>query len=207
MSSCPHLVVGMGGVKIPCLIDTGSMVSTITESCFLANFAQCGQERLRFCQWLQLRAANGLEIPYIGYLELDIELCGKVVLGCGVLVIKDPLGGLGVQVPGVLGMNILSRCYRELFGQHGLSLFSLSAVSGAPGPVMQALQHCQLQAQPSGLMSKVRVRGHKAKRISGGMMQIVAATCSEHCSGNTVLFEPVDPGLPAGLLVLTNMML
>lgn len=66
ISSCPDLVVGMGGVKIPYLIDTGSMVSTITESCFLVNFAQCGQERLRLCQWLQLRAANGLEIPYIG---------------------------------------------------------------------------------------------------------------------------------------------
>ncbi|XP_035796548.1 retrovirus-related Pol polyprotein from transposon 412 [Amphiprion ocellaris] len=31
-------------------------------------------------------------------------------------------------------------------------------------------------------------------------MQIVAATCSEQYSGNTVSFEPLDSGLPAGLL-------
>jgi len=53
MASCPHLVVYMGGVRVPCLIDTGSMVSTITESCFLEQFAPCGQDHLRACQWLQ----------------------------------------------------------------------------------------------------------------------------------------------------------
>lgn len=34
MSSCPHLGVSMGGVSVPCLVDTGSMVSTVTESFF-----------------------------------------------------------------------------------------------------------------------------------------------------------------------------
>ncbi len=76
MSSCPQLIVSMGGVQLPCLVDTGSMVSTITESWFVANFGSWGQEQLRSCHWLQLRAANGLAIPYIGYLELDVELCG-----------------------------------------------------------------------------------------------------------------------------------
>lgn len=31
MSSFPHLDVSMGGVSVPCLVDTGSMVSTVTE--------------------------------------------------------------------------------------------------------------------------------------------------------------------------------
>lgn len=31
MSSCPHLVVVMGGVSVSCLVDTGLMVSTITK--------------------------------------------------------------------------------------------------------------------------------------------------------------------------------
>lgn len=66
------------------------MVSTITEGLFLANFESWGHDRLRTCHWLQLRAANGLAIPYIGYLELDVELCGKVMPGCGVLVVRDP---------------------------------------------------------------------------------------------------------------------
>lgn len=92
MSTCPQLVVRMGEVQKPCLVDTGSMVYTITESCFATNFGSWDQEQLRSCHWLQLRAANGLSIPCIGYLELDIELCGRLVLGIGVLVVKDPQG-------------------------------------------------------------------------------------------------------------------
>lgn len=41
ISSCPHLDVDMGGVKVPCLVDTGSMVSTITES-FLSSILSHG---------------------------------------------------------------------------------------------------------------------------------------------------------------------
>lgn len=98
MSSCPHLDVCMGGVEVPCLVDTGSMVSTITESFFLQQFEPWGQERLQSCHWLQLRAANGLAIPYLGYLELDIKLCGKLLQRCGLLVVKDPPGGVSSQV-------------------------------------------------------------------------------------------------------------
>lgn len=34
MGTCPVLSVIMGGVAVPCLIDTGSMVTTVTESFF-----------------------------------------------------------------------------------------------------------------------------------------------------------------------------
>ena len=79
MSSCPHLDVRIGEVLAPCLVDTGSMVSTIVESFFLKHFAPLGQDRRRSCQWLQLRAANELAIPYVDYIELDAELCGQAV--------------------------------------------------------------------------------------------------------------------------------
>lgn len=149
MSTCPQLDVCMGGVNVPCLVDTGSMVSTIMESCFLRNFGSRGQDRLRSCHWLQLRAVNGLLMLYISYLELDVELCGRVVLGCGVLVVRDPPGGLCAQVPGVLGINVLSRCYRELFGQHGTRLFDL-LVSQPPIFIFQALQYCHhIEVQPA----------------------------------------------------------
>lgn len=161
MSSCPHLVVIMSGVPVSCLVDTGSMVSTITESCFRESFEPWGQDRLLSCHWLQLRAANGLSIPYIGYVELDVELCGRVVPKCGVLVVRDPPGGIGAQAPGVLGMNILGRCYQELFGQHGSSWFKSPAVSHAPQSVLQALQFCHQVGiqQSSKSIGKVKVRG------------------------------------------------
>lgn len=46
-------------------------------------------------------------ILYIGYLNLDIQLCGKVVPQCGVLVVQDRTCGLRSEVAGVLRMNVL----------------------------------------------------------------------------------------------------
>ncbi|KAL0194732.1 hypothetical protein M9458_008304, partial [Cirrhinus mrigala] len=114
----------------------------------------------------------------------------------------DPPGGVCAQVPGVLGMNILGRCYRELLGQHGAALFDLPSVSQAPSFVFQALQHChQVDAQPAvDCKGRVRVRGRRACRITGGTMKFVAATCSVQYASGTVLFEPPTSGLPAGLL-------
>ena len=43
----------MGGVDIPCLIDTASQVSTVTESFFLQNIAP-GDSALASCHWLKL---------------------------------------------------------------------------------------------------------------------------------------------------------
>lgn len=155
---------------------------------------------LQACRWLQLRAANGLAIPYLGYLELDVSLCGKPKPGCGILVVKDPPSG--VSVPGVLGMNVISKCYELLFCQHGPALFDLPTVSQASGPVFQALQqYHQAGVEPSpDLKSVVKLCQGRIQRIPGGVTKFVVATCSDHFSGSAALFEPLDSGLPGGLL-------
>lgn len=192
----------MAGIKVPSLVDTGSMVSTITESFFHEHFEPWGGERLKACHWLELRAANGLTIPYIGYLELDMKLCGRLVPNCGVLVVKDPVGSVATRVPGVLGMNVIQRCYQELFGHHGPALFSSAPVLASSTSLIEALQECHFaehQSRPKN-HGKVKVRGKRACRIPGGVMRIVPTTCSEQYSGTTVMFEPLEAGLPAGLL-------
>ncbi|CAI5643241.1 unnamed protein product [Oreochromis niloticus] len=200
VSACPYMKVLMGGVWVPCLVDTGSMVSTITESFFREHFESCGLDRLRSCNWLKLSAANGLAIPYIGYFELDVHLCGKEITRRGVLVVRDPPQGT-MSAPGVLGMNVIRECYHELFAQHGSSFFNCPPVVQAPILIQQALQQChQIQAKaPSERSSRVKVKGGRVCRVPGGTMKIVAATRSQHLPGEA-LFEPLSCGLPAGLL-------
>lgn len=117
--SCPKLEVDMGGVKVPCLVDTGSMVSTVTEfHCY--SILNCGVKSA-----LNHVTGCSLDIPFLGYLELNVELCGKLISQCGVLVVRDSPGDASLQVSGVIGMNVIRRCYQELFMQHGLALFEL----------------------------------------------------------------------------------
>lgn len=66
MGRCPVVEVTMGAVKVQCLLDTGSMVTTITESLFKEAFQHWGAPKLKSCGWLALKAANGLDIPYVG---------------------------------------------------------------------------------------------------------------------------------------------
>ncbi|KAI3377319.1 hypothetical protein L3Q82_008522 [Scortum barcoo] len=77
--------------------------------------------------------------------RLDMELCGKVMPRCGILVVKDPTGTVS-SVPGVLGMNVICRCYQQILGAFGPSLFDSLPVSKAPGPVIAALQQCHQSA-------------------------------------------------------------
>lgn len=60
---------------------------------------------------LTIMAANGLGIPYVGYLELSVELCDNVIPKCGISVVQDPPDNTPSQVPCVLGMNVIRKCY------------------------------------------------------------------------------------------------
>lgn len=202
---CPSVMVLMGGVKVPCLLDTGSMVSTIAESFFFQHLS----ERLYSCNWLQLKAANGLDIPYVGYAEVTVEVLGKVIPKKGVLVVKDtPSLQSKTNTPGVLGMNIISECYDLLFSQYGASLFSLPCIQQAPKEWQQALQFCH-SAPPSvrPITGIARVRGRYPVYLPGGVMKLVAATCSQHLvdQSKAVLLEPLSNDvLPAGVLVVPS---
>ncbi len=108
---CPLVEIQVNGVKVQCLVDTGSQVTLFSESLSKELFsAQCLQEAE--APWLTLRGANGLDIPYIGYLVTDLEIHGITVPQKGVVVVRDPC--LGTH-RALLGMNVITDCWEELF--------------------------------------------------------------------------------------------
>jgi len=90
VGECPVATVRLGGVDVPCLLDSGSEVSTITEEFFNEHFRPQGKTLLPTGDWLRLTEANGLEIPYVGYLEPDVEALGVMIPQRGILVVKSP---------------------------------------------------------------------------------------------------------------------
>lgn len=106
VGNCPAVTIGIGGVTVDCILDTGSMVSTITESFY--NKYLCDIPIVQECH-LKLRAANGLEIPYVGYIEADVYVqpVNLRLEKRGILIVKDTQGR---EIPGLLGMNIIKEC-------------------------------------------------------------------------------------------------
>lgn len=208
IAPCPEVTVKLSGVPVQCILDTGSMVSTISEGFFKKHFP----DKLKACHWLELRAANGLSIPYLGYLEPDIEVCGVVIPRRGILVVRDPPCQAKLpQVPGIIGMNIIKARYLQLFDQYGPDLFKLPSVLGAPTSWLPAFQLCQqVESQKDQIQTSVaKLRGRRPVVVPAGTTKFVPATCSAMLTqAGGALIEPLDRkfGLPEGLLVSPSLL-
>lgn len=150
--------VKMGGVMVTCLVDTGSMVSTITETLFKEHFQLLGQDQLRSFGWLQLKAAYGLDIPYRDYLELDVE-----------------------AMSGLVGINILQGCLQEMFRQDSPSLFTSPSMSSVPAVWKHALLACQSfgDLSGSGLLGRVSTPPGSSVHVPAGSLKLVSAVCRQ----------------------------
>ena len=83
VETCPVVEIKIGGVVASYLLDTGSQVSTQSEGFFWNNFGRKDGDMLSTSGWLKLTAANGLDIPYQGCLELVVETMGMTIPDCG----------------------------------------------------------------------------------------------------------------------------
>ncbi|RXN39428.1 Transposon Ty3-I Gag-Pol poly [Labeo rohita] len=89
VGTCPMVDLKIRGVLVSCLLDTGSQVSTITEGFFREHLSGNESDVLSTSGWLKITAANGLDIPYLGYMELDVEVMGMTLPECGFLIFKE----------------------------------------------------------------------------------------------------------------------
>ena len=86
----PIITVTMAGVNLKCLVDTGSQVTLVNKSFYLAHLQPRGHKLTTVRNWLTIRVADGLELPYIGYFETDIVLAGTTVVGRDSIPVRRP---------------------------------------------------------------------------------------------------------------------
>ena len=78
MGNCPQACALIGSVEIQCLLDTGAQVSTITESFFREHLTEKEEHLKDVSQLIRISAAQGIDIPYFGYVELPVQFLGHV---------------------------------------------------------------------------------------------------------------------------------
>ena len=79
--------IEINGQALLALKDTGSQVSIISEALYNKLFSKAILQDMEVS--LKITGANGLDIPYIGYIEVDVKVEGETVPGRGILVRKD----------------------------------------------------------------------------------------------------------------------
>ena len=195
VGTCPILDISIGGIQCSALLDTGSQVSTVTES-FYKRYLH--SNALKTDQYLKLTAANGLTIPYIGYLELDITVKGKIMKKRGVLVVRDNKNDQhSTEV--LIGMNVINS-----------HLDVLCDVIGETFSQNVAAQWCQqvtLPPPPPPLSyGFARVAGESRICIPGGSVRAIRVTCNDSCvmDGRSVVIEPLENPSISGDVLLLN---
>ena len=199
VGTCPVVEMKIGGVSTRCLLDTGSQVSTVTEQFFRQHL--CGEEddMLSTAGWLRLTAANGLEIPYLGYLELEVETMGLKIPDCGFLVVKDP-SSLETSVPGIVGMNIISQC-RQLVHAEFETTLKGNLESDWRG-AFQRVQKCAVRRQ-----TIARIAGKEKIHIpSASVVTVMAKGVPQRSEcERQMLLEPANMPVSGGLVVLPTL--
>ena len=98
------------GVKSKALIDSGSMVTTVSES-FLKSL--CPQPVINSLDDFVLKGPDGRSLPYLGFIEATIKaefLCDKEVCVPALVV---PSTSYHAEVPIVVGTNVI-RLYKDM---------------------------------------------------------------------------------------------
>ena len=175
----PITHVKFGNCETLALVDTGSQVSMVSQKFFEEHMKPYMVKLYPDRGLFTLTGANGLEVPYLGFLVVDVTIQGKTLPDIGIMVIKDSPGGKRIRddVPGVIGTNVLRYLpgFVELFKNTGMDL------------------------EPND-KSFVRVAGCEAHSIPAGSVSFIPITVTgkhEH----SVYVEPFAKGYHGSLFI------
>ena len=216
VGDCPGVSVRVGDVDVACLIDTGAEVSTMTESFFFRHLSK-GREVLNISSYIKISASQELEIPYIGYVDLQLTVLSNRFEGLGFLMVMDPVSTpvseRKKRVPGILGSNVLKDMRKQLISKHGeafASVLSNINVDHHESALLHALQMYKAPfmceetvASPSLGYGRVRLAGSGPILVPARSIRVLeGSTRPSSGSPYSALVERVEvevAELPKGL--------
>ena len=170
IGECPEVTACLAGREVCCLIDMGAQVSTITESLFSEHFAQ--RDLVDVSTVIKIKGSYGLNIPYIGYVELSLSLAGEEFPDMGFLVVKDPVDEdmrrRKSQVPVVIGSNVLRDIRRKREQQPEKGGFSSSVLE----PILALYGETRIQEPDTHCVSRVRVASQRPILIPARSLKV-----------------------------------
>lgn len=217
IGDCPEVRVRVDDVDVRCLIDTGAEVSTVTESFYMEHLAP-GREVVDVTSYIKISASQGLEIPYIGYVELQLSALSHTFDGLGFLIVKDPVSipihVRKTRVPGVIGSNVLRDMRKRLIQLYGVNFVDIlsKTLPDSEVSLLYALQMYKVHSfnqetvasSPCNFEGKVRLVGSGPTLVPARSIRVLEGSVQPADSTYTALVERVEAHvaeLPSGVSV------
>ena len=185
VGECPETVISVNDCNVRCLLDTGAQVSTLTES-FYKQFLSRDVDLINVVHLVRLSGTQGLDVPLLGFVELDVFMLGQKFTQMGFLIVKDPVDTPVAErkraVPGVIGSNVFRKMREVLLNKFGVDF--LGQVSQLPDnskwePVL-ALYEENLVTNNARGSSRIRISGDKPILIPARSIK-TSGGCSKTC--------------------------
>ena len=156
-------------------MDTGAEVSTISENFYRKYLSS--SELSDTTKFLKLSAANNLQIPYLGYIEVDVNINGSQFTSVRMLV--ESVSKKDDSIQAVLGCNILN-CIRNHAKD---TLFDSSAIweDETWNNVISVMD----LAENAKHVSFVKVAGRQAIKIPANSMKVVIGSTRQNKRNET----------------------
>lgn len=203
---CLTVNVKIARVPTRCLLDTGSEVTTISESHFKQHF---GEQKIQLssANWVHLTTANKLDIPVLFCLQADIECMGSLLPGKCVfgLTQSNPASKEMKGLDGIVGMNVLRESKNLILLGTEVNKES-KANQHSDASVRRVIARANTDEKPlgpRGTIGFVKVSEKQVVTIPPLRKKIVEGHCTiQHQGNGHVLLEYTDSfTLPKGLLV------
>ena len=194
--------VYIAGLQTKCLIDTGSMITTISEQYYRDHLE--GTHPLHSLNnLLSVEVGGGHLLKYLGYIEVTVSFPDEV-MGCldeqSFLMLVVPTTPYNSRVPVCVGTNIIKHCHSLCQKQYGTQFLSSLSLPKAWNVAFHTLNmSVQCMTEP------VPVWNTEPVTIDPEQCVVIHALCKPtfHVPSADILVEQCpDPAVPGGLLVV-----
>ncbi|KAK7103788.1 hypothetical protein V1264_018620 [Littorina saxatilis] len=183
---CPTADISINGRPAEAQLDTGSEVTTVTDTWVAQHLAHCD---ISACH-VTLRAVNGAEVPYSGVIVVDISILGHLCNDVPVLVVKEPtepfMQNRKKRLPVLVGMNVLSTC--------------LPQMSNLPPSLQAAVREVRLDRNSTRGLARTST----PCSIPAYSMATIRVTSNQRYT-RQLLASPLSHPLPGGLLTVPTL--
>ena len=180
-------------IECKALLDTGSQISSISQSFYLKHFSQISLQPL---ENLHVEGVTGQHLPYAGFIEIKLTVPIKLVgssmsLNVLLLVVADT--PYNSRTPVLLGTNVLNLCLQSTLPH------KVDDVD-APTVWWSTFKCLTASLQTRGAVGIVHCA--ESAVISARSSKIVKcfANCNQVYSSNVLLEESNETSLPGGLM-------
>ena len=171
------------GIVCPALIDTGSMITNVTQT-FYQQYLSKRLPLKNLDQLLEIEGASGHLVKYHGYIEAEIEI-PHTEIKLMVLILVTHETDYSKEIPLLIGTNIL-----KLIQEDGKKT--------GPNPIWKSSLDCLVKSIDTPTSFAVYAFGESV--IPAGRAMVITGTVGGKRGETFGVVQPVD-SLPGGLLM------